>query len=41
MSLIGTYSVSGSSQSTVSRYYSTLDELLLGVPDNTNNNSSI
>jgi hypothetical protein len=37
MSLIGTYSVPGSSQSTISRYYSTLDELLLGVPDNTNN----
>ncbi len=37
MSLIGTYSVIGATQTTVSRYYSTLDELLLGLPDNTNN----
>ena len=37
MSLIGTYSVVGATQTTVSRYYSTLDELLLGLPDNTNN----
>lgn len=37
MSLIGTYSVIGSTNSTLSRYYSTVDDLLLGVPDNTNN----
>ncbi len=37
MSLIGTYSVVGSTSSTISRYYSTVDDLLLGVPDNTNN----
>lgn len=37
MSQIGTYSVIGATNSTVSRYYSSLDELLLGLPDNTNN----
>lgn len=37
MSLIGTYSVVGATQTTVSRYFSTLDELLIGLPDNTNN----
>jgi hypothetical protein len=37
MSLIGTYSVTGATASTLSRYYSTVDDLLLGVPDNTNN----
>ncbi len=37
MSLLGSYSVTGATATTLSRYYSTLDELLLGMPDNTNN----
>jgi hypothetical protein len=37
MSLVGSYSVTGATATTLSRYYSTIDELLLGLPDNTNN----
>lgn len=37
MALVGSYSVVGATSSTLSRYYSTIDELLLGLPDNTNN----